>query len=110
MTSKNRRTKEPAKSSQERAKDDKPKGTNSKSNKVEAGSADTHKPHHRHHSLSEVEDQFEEFEPRNLAQTSEPDSEQRDVADRVTVWMNSWMDEDDGDFAQKLEDEQRIKQ
>lgn len=57
-------------------------------------------------SSYELEDDFEEFDQREQALSPE---RQEDVRDRVTIWLNSWMDEDDGDFENQLSDTERIK-
>lgn len=77
--------------------------------------------HHHHHDLSEIEDDFEEFEePAGSVVREDVERQQMDAADeeqtapvvdreeierrrleaheKVTIWMNSWMDDDDGDF------------
>lgn len=48
------------------------------------------------HRLDEVEDEFEEFESAHGIESQMP------AVDKVTIWLNSWMDEDDGDFGPNL--------
>lgn len=54
------------------------------------------------HRYEEIDDEFEEFESAHRIEP-EPSTE-----DKVTIWMNSWMDEDDGDFRIILEDRQKF--
>ena len=49
-----------------------------------------------HHDLRDIEDDFEEFES---PQADSEGSAKRGPDEGVTIWMNSWMDEDDSDFA-----------
>lgn len=64
---------------------------------------------HARHNLSEIDDDFEEFESRDSIILSPENREPRDVYDRVTLWMDSWMDDDDGDFSNRLSDCERLK-
>jgi len=58
-----------------------------------SGKSSTTRPTIRH-NVDEFEDEFEEFESPQFR--SVPDLS---VDDKVTIWMNSWMDDDDGDFS-----------
>lgn len=65
---------------------------------------------HPRHNLSEIDDDFEEFESRDSITSSPENREPVDVYDRVTIWMNNWMDDDDdGDFSNRLSDCERLK-
>lgn len=49
----------------------------------------------RREVLCDIDDDLEEFE---VSPSDDTELRGSDLVDRVTVWMNSWMDDDDGDF------------
>lgn len=72
-----------------------------KQNKSDSQASTNSKPANQRQPSVHSEDEFDDFESEESRGLEAP----LDNRSYVTIWMNNWIDEDDGDFAKQYQDE-----